>query len=183
MYCSFSLTGVVNGTGHLRANLTWEDESRARKVSTPPLPLDPILPVVIRLTIPLVQFWWLCYPSYAVTMTLAKISIACFFNRITVKRVHRWILLIATVVTFVSCCVFFFACIFQCWPVSYFWDKNQTGRCIPDRIIIALAMLFSCINLITDMTFALMPAWILSHLKMKLKTKLALMFLMGMGCM
>lgn len=129
------------------------------------------------------QWWYCCYPTYAVTMALTKMSITFFFRRVIVERVHKWILAIAAVLTVISCSIFFFACIFQCWPVSYFWNKySQTGTCIPDAIVIALAMLFSVINIITDFTFALMPAWILSHLNMKRKTKLALSVLMGLGC-
>jgi hypothetical protein len=115
---------------------------------------------------------------------LTKLSITFFFHRVIVERIHRWILHGALAVTLISCTVFFFACIFQCWPVGYFWDKySQTGTCIPDRVVIALALLFSAINIITDFTFALMPAWILSHLKMRRKTKVALCLLMGLGCM
>lgn len=116
-------------------------------------------------------------------MMLVKMSITFFFRRIIVERVHKWILTGALVVTLTSCTVFFFACIFQCWPVSYFWDKySQTGTCIPDRVVIALALLFSAINIVTDFTFALMPAWILSHLSMRRRTKVLLCFLMGLGC-
>jgi hypothetical protein len=49
-------------------------------------------------------------------------------------------------------------------------------------VVIALALLFSAINIVTDFTFALMPAWILSHLTMRLKTKILLSILMGLGC-
>jgi hypothetical protein len=158
-YCSFSLAGVANGTGQHVADLSKEANAEARK------------------------WWYCCYPTYAVTMALTKMSITFFFRRVIVERVHRWILVMAAVLTVVSCFIFFFACVFQCWPVSYFWNKySQTGTCIPDAIVIALAMLFSVINIITDFTFALMPAWILSHLNMKRKTKLALCVLMGLGC-
>ncbi|KAL1836355.1 hypothetical protein VTJ49DRAFT_5247 [Mycothermus thermophilus] len=158
-YCSFSLLGISHGTGHFVADLTTEEESTARK------------------------WWWHCYFAYALTMLCAKMSIAFFFSRITVRRVHRYVLIVTTLFTLISCFAFFFACIFQCWPVSYFWDKHtQSGKCIPNRIIIALALLFSVINLLTDITFALMPAWIVSRLNMKLKTKLALVALMGLGC-
>ncbi|KAK3903387.1 hypothetical protein C8A05DRAFT_43374 [Staphylotrichum tortipilum] len=158
-YCSFSLSGVANGTGQHVENLSRESYATARK------------------------WWWYCYPSYAVTMTLTKLSITFFFRRIIVERVHKWILGITMATSIISCTVFFFACIFQCWPVSYFWNKySQTGTCIPDQVVIALALLFSAINIITDFTFALMPAWIISHLAIRRKTKWALSLLMGLGC-
>jgi hypothetical protein len=179
-YCSFSLSGIASGTGQHVANLSKEANAAARKVSKVPRPTRST-----RKNDPndSFQWWWLCYPSYAVTMVLTKLSIACFFRRIVVERVHKWILGLATAVTLVSCVIFFFGCIFQCWPVSYFWDKyDQTGTCIPDRVVIALAMLFSAINIVTDFTFALMPGWILSHVHMRRRTKVALNILMGLGC-
>ncbi|KAL2173764.1 uncharacterized protein P884DRAFT_280763 [Thermothelomyces heterothallicus CBS 202.75] len=158
-YCSFSLSGVAYGTGHLVSEISQENYAEAKK------------------------WWYLCYPFYAVTMMLVKMSMTSFFRRVIVERLHKWILYSAMVATIISCVVFVFTCIFQCWPVSYFWDKyTQTGTCIPDRIVIALAILFSVINMITDFTFALLPAWIVLRLNMKLRTKLALCALMGLGC-
>ncbi|KAL2127575.1 hypothetical protein VTI74DRAFT_10463 [Chaetomium olivicolor] len=158
-YCTFSLLGVANGTGYHVWELAKESNAEARK------------------------WWWLCYPSYAVTMSLAKMSIAFFFRRLIVNRVHKWILAAAVTLTLISCLTFFFACIFQCWPVSYFWDKySQTGTCIPDDVVIALGILFSAINIIADFTFALLPAWLVHGLNMKRKTKVAVSLLMGLGC-
>lgn len=117
-------------------------------------------------------------------MLMAKLSIAWFLLRVTVRALHKWIIYVACLMTIASCLTFLFACAFQCWPVSYYWDKyTQTGTCINNEVVIALAYLFSVINIISDFTFALLPAWIVSHLNMKLKTKLALIVLMGLGCM
>lgn len=116
-------------------------------------------------------------------MVLTKLSIACFFHRVIVDRVHKWILWAAVAITLVSCTIFFFACIFQCSPVSYFWDKySQTGTCMPDGVVIALGYLYSVVNIITDFTFALLPARMVSHLDLKPQTKVLLSILMGLGC-
>ncbi|KAH6857012.1 hypothetical protein B0I37DRAFT_88884 [Chaetomium sp. MPI-CAGE-AT-0009] len=159
VYCSVSFAGLAHGTGYHREDLSQEAYSTAR------------------------MWWYCCYPTYALTMCLTKISMALFFRRVIIERLHKRILAAAALLTIGSCLIFFFASIFQCWPVSYYWDKNsQTGKCIPDGIIIALVLLFSVINIITDFTFALMPAWVLSHLNMKSKTKVALALLMALGC-
>ncbi|KAL2163977.1 hypothetical protein VTH06DRAFT_3190 [Thermothelomyces fergusii] len=165
-YCSFSLSGLSYGTGHLSSEISQENYAEAKKASNPAP-----------------KWWYFCYLFYAITMMVVKMSMTFFFRRVIVERVHKWILYSAMAATAVSCTVFAFTCIFQCWPISYFWDKyTQTGTCIPNRIIIALAILFSTINMITDFTFALLPAWIVLRLNMKLKTKLALCALMGLGC-
>lgn len=116
-------------------------------------------------------------------MILAKASIALFLLRVAVRRLHVWIIYGATAITFVTCLAFFLVTVFQCHPVSYFWDKyTQTGTCIPDDVVVGLGYLYSACSIITDFTFALLPAWIISQLKMKRRTKLALIPLMAMGC-
>jgi len=115
-------------------------------------------------------------------MLLAKMSIAWFLLRVAVKPVHKWIIYIGMALTVVGSMAFFFACIFQCWPVSYLWDRLQEGSCTENGVVLTLSYVFSTINIASDFIFALLPAWIVSHLNMKLKTKVALIGLMGMGC-
>jgi len=117
-------------------------------------------------------------------MSLAKLSIGFFLLRVTVNQIHRWIIYMAMGLSVISCMVFFFVSTFQCHPVSYFWDKHtQTGTCIDIDIVISLSYAFSAISITTDFTFALLPAWIVWHLNMKPRTKVALIVLMGMGCL
>lgn len=116
-------------------------------------------------------------------MMLVKLSIAWILLRVSVKRPHKWIIYVTSLLAIISLAVFFFVCLFQCWPVSYFWDKyTQTGKCVNGTLVVIAAYVFSAFAIITDFVFALLPAWIVLHLNMKLKTKLALIALMGMGC-
>lgn len=159
LYCSCSIAGIHYGTGHHKADLSDENYAQAA------------------------QFWWFCYLTYCWSMILAKASIALFLLRVAVRRLHVWIIYGATAITFVTCLAFFLVTVFQCHPVSYFWDKyTQTGTCIPDDVVVGLGYLYSACSIITDFTFALLPAWIISQLKMKRRTKLALIPLMAMGC-
>ncbi|KAI1760064.1 hypothetical protein GGR53DRAFT_526557 [Hypoxylon sp. FL1150] len=159
LYCSCSLAGIHYGTGHHKSDLTNANYAQAA------------------------EFWWFCYLTYCMTMILAKASIAFFLLRVAVRRIHVYIIYGAMALTFVTCLAFFFVTIFQCSPVSYFWDKyTQTGTCVPDDVIIGLVYLYSACSIITDFTFALLPAWIISQLKLKPRTKLALIPLMAIGC-
>ncbi|KAI6083852.1 hypothetical protein F4821DRAFT_183194 [Hypoxylon rubiginosum] len=159
LYCSCSISGIHFGTGHHKVDLSDENYAQAA------------------------QFWWFCYLTYCWTMILAKASIALFLLRVAVRRAHIWIIYGAMAITVVTCLAFFFVLIFQCSPVSYFWDKyTQTGVCIPDDVVSGLGYLYSACSIITDFTFALLPAWIISQLKMKTRTKVALIPLMAMGC-
>ncbi|KAK4197984.1 hypothetical protein QBC40DRAFT_179759 [Triangularia verruculosa] len=161
-YCSFSITGVTYGTGQHIEDLPPENNATAKK------------------------WWWCCYLAYSATMILSKLSIAYFLLRVTINRVHRWIIYFSAIITVASCAVFFFVSLFQCHPVSYFWTRHMDpdgGTCINFQVVIALAYLFSAMSIMSDFTFALLPAWIVSHLNMRPRTKAALITLMGMGCL
>ncbi|KAK4160512.1 hypothetical protein QBC43DRAFT_113006 [Cladorrhinum sp. PSN259] len=160
-YVAFSNTGVKYGTGQHREDLDPEDNRKA------------------------LRGWFFCYIFYALTMILVKLSIGNFLLRVTVSRLHRWIIYIASVVTCVSCVTFLVVAIFQCNPINYFWNKYNVdahGSCLNGNIMLALSYLYSVFSIISDFTFALLPAWVVSHLNMARNTKIALIALMGMGC-
>lgn len=161
-YNAFSITGVTYGTGQHVYELPPEYYARAK------------------------MWWWCCYLSYSLTMLFSKLSIAWFLLRVTISRVHKWIIYSAVFITVVSCATFFFVSMFQCKPVSYFWTQHLSsppeGTCINPQVMVGLAYMFSVFCIVSDFTFALLPAWIVSHLNMRRKTKIALIALMGLGC-
>ncbi|KAK4031304.1 hypothetical protein C8A01DRAFT_21457 [Parachaetomium inaequale] len=158
-YSVCSNTGVHYGTGQHRSDLSEENYMTAMK------------------------WWFMCYPTYGGTMFFAKLSIGWFLLRVTISRIHRWIIYTAAIVTCASCLCYFFVALFQCNPISYYWDKHsQTGTCIDVQIVIWLVYLYSGFAVISDFTFALLPAWVVSRLNMKKNMKIAVIILMGMGC-
>jgi hypothetical protein len=126
--------------------------------------------------------WFYCYLFYCCSMILSKVSIGCFLLRISVKRVHTWIIYSAMFVSTFACAAFFFVTLFQCNPISFFWKKSQDGTCIPNTVIIALGFVYSAFSMIADFTFALLPAFLVWHLQLKRRTKIALIPLLTMGC-
>ncbi len=115
-------------------------------------------------------------------MILSKISIGYFLLRITIERIHIWIIYLVMLLTVVTGVVFFFVTMLQCTPISFFWYKDQSGFCINIEIIIALTYLYSAFSVICDFTFALLPIVLILQLQMNKKTKLALMPIMLMAC-
>jgi hypothetical protein len=159
MYNVCSNTGIRYGTGQHKSDLSEENYMTA------------------------IKWWFMCYLTYGGTMFFAKLSIGWFLLRVTVNRIHRWIIYTAAIVTCASCLCYFFVALFQCSPISYYWDKHsQTGTCIDVQIVIWLVYLYSGFAVISDFTFALLPAWMVSHLNMKRNMKIAVIILMGMGC-
>lgn len=115
-------------------------------------------------------------------MILTKISIGYFLLRITVERIHTWIIGTVMLVTVVTGIVFFFVTMLQCAPVSYFWDKTQSGSCINIDVIITLTYIYSAFSVICDFTFALLPIVLIMQLQMNSRTKIALVPIMLMAC-
>jgi hypothetical protein len=162
LYCASSITGVRYGTGRHHRDL------------------DPVNVVSAM------KCWWLCYLSYSMSMICSKVSIGLFFLRITVNRVHNWILYVSMTLAVVTAVVFFFVTLFQCRPIQFFWERaipGQEGTCLSPAIIIGLAYLYSSINVFVDFAFALLPAFLLYGLQLDKRTKVFLIPLLGMGCM
>ena len=117
-------------------------------------------------------------------MITSKLSIGWFLLRIAIKRIHSWIIYAAMAMSVIAGVVFFFVTLFQCNPISYFWDKTtQDGECISMEIIIGLGYLYSVFSIISDFTFALIPAFLVWNLQLNRRTKMALIPLLTMGCM
>jgi hypothetical protein len=59
-------------------------------------------------------------------------------------------------------------CVFQCSPISKFWDHNQPGKCLdgPKYTYGTIAIV-----LITDLAVVIMPTWILHNLQMPFRRK------------
>ncbi|KAF9761428.1 hypothetical protein IL306_003815 [Fusarium sp. DS 682] len=129
------------------------------------------------------QCWWFCYLGYALTMIFCKLSIGFFLLRVTTEKLQKWIIYLAMFCTGLSGAIFFFVTLFQCHPISYFWNKDdQDGTCINPRVVIALAILYSVFGVLSDFIFALLPGWIIWNLQLHKRTKYSLIPLLAMGC-
>ncbi|PTD01952.1 hypothetical protein FCULG_00010398, partial [Fusarium culmorum] len=158
LFCTSSLSGVTHGTGRHRSDLDPKDYIKAR------------------------NWWWWCYLWYCLTMITSKISIGITLLRITNRKMDIWILYGTMAITLCTGIVFFFVTLFQCWPISYFWNTNQEGKCVSPDVIIALTYLYSVFSVISDFTCAILPIFLISKLNMGKKTKLAVIPLFAMAC-
>ncbi|ETS77036.1 hypothetical protein PFICI_10910 [Pestalotiopsis fici W106-1] len=159
LFVTCAITGVHYGTGRHHKDLSTPQIETAMK------------------------YWWLCYIWYCVSMITSKLSIGVFLLRITVQRIHHYILYLAMFCSVLTGLVFFFVTLFQCNPITYFWYKSgQEGTCVDAGIIAALTYLYSAISVIADFTFALLPLHMIRGLQMNRRTKYALIPILGMGC-
>jgi hypothetical protein len=115
-------------------------------------------------------------------MIASKISIGYFLLRITIRKMDVWIIYSVMAVTVLTGAVFFFVTMFQCTPISYFWNKAQEGTCISMDVIIGLTYLYSACSVVCDFTFAILPMAIIWTLNINKRSKLALVPIMAMAC-
>lgn len=137
-------------------------------------------------------------------MICSKMSIGFLLLRISVRKLHTWSVAVAapstkaiecSVLTFcriiyaamlisvVAGGTFFFVCLFQCYPISYMWDRtSQQGKCIDNTVITVLGYVYSVFSIISDFTFAIIPGFLVWHLQLKTRAKIALIPLITMGC-
>ncbi|KAJ5183940.1 hypothetical protein N7492_001556 [Penicillium capsulatum] len=129
--------------------------------------------------------WWLGQIFYVITCVIAKLSIIITLLRITVDRVHAWVLYAAMTLATTVGLIFLFFTIFQCHPVNYFWNKanpHTTGTCVNKGVLIGIAYLYSIGAAITDLTIGLLPVALIWNLRMNQRTKLAIVGILGIGC-
>lgn len=137
------------------------------------------------------QYWWLCYLFFSLTMIACKLSFAWFLLRITTQRLHSLIIYVASMCTVLAGLAFFLVTLLQCHPISHYWDKYQdearksdpTATCVPMNIIMALAYVYSVSSVLTDFTFAILPAFVIWNLQLEKRAKIAVIFLVSMGCL
>ncbi|EKJ75421.1 hypothetical protein FPSE_04374 [Fusarium pseudograminearum CS3096] len=158
LYATFSTVGTTFGTGRHHADLETDQVTTA------------------------MMCWWFCYLWYCLTMISCKLSIGYFLLRVTTEKVQKWIIYLAMFSTALSGIIFFFVTVFQCHPVSYFWNKEQDGTCINPTVVIALAVLYSVFAVGSDFIFAILPGFIVWKLQLHKKTKYSLIPLLAMGC-
>ncbi|KAJ5091070.1 hypothetical protein NUU61_005940 [Penicillium alfredii] len=127
--------------------------------------------------------WWLGQVFYVVTCVVAKLSIIITLLRITVDRIHAWILYAAMSLATAVGVVFFFFTVFQCSPVNYFWHPlSENGKCVDKDVLIGIAYLYSIGAAITDLTIGLLPVALIWNLRMNRRTKGAIVGILGVGC-
>ncbi|KAJ5524708.1 hypothetical protein N7494_011358 [Penicillium frequentans] len=163
MFCACVIGGTRNGTGYKFEHLTPDHRATA------------------------MNYWWLCEVAYCFASIGCKISVCIFLMRITVKRVHIWILYIVMILTVLAGLVFFFLMLLQCKPVSYFWNRTREdssieGYCIDIHIIVIMTYIYSVFSAVCDFTVGILPIFLVKDLHMKKNAKVAVIGILSMAC-
>lgn len=78
--------------------------------------------------------------------------------------------------------IFWFLMLLQCHPVSEFWERTGTGKCLNTDILINVAYVYSGICAICDFALGLLPIDLVRQLQINPKTKMALGATLSLGC-
>ncbi|KAI7785787.1 integral membrane protein [Diaporthe eres] len=94
---------------------------------------------------------------------------------------HLYILRILMLGTVLFGSTYFFMVMFQCRPVSVFWNENPRtpGKCWNDRVVLIMTYTAAAINCLADWAFGILPIFIVWSLNLPLKSKILAMLILG----
>ncbi|KAJ5199523.1 hypothetical protein N7491_011269 [Penicillium cf. griseofulvum] len=128
--------------------------------------------------------WWLGQIFYVFTCTIVRLSIATTLFRLTVERIHLWILYGIMVASTVVGTVFLFFTILQCLPVAYYWNQSSMeGRCLDIDILLGIVYMYSGVAAACDFTLGFLPVFMIWRLQMNRGTKFVVSAILGLACM
>jgi hypothetical protein len=120
-----------------------------------------------------------------IAILVLKLSISMLLLRLVIERIHRIIIWSTTIFCTVTSIIFVFSVIFQCWPVSDFWIRNNssTGTCVNEDVLAILVYLNATISLATDLIFTVLPIWIIWKLNLGVQNKICVSVVLCFGLM
>lgn len=128
---------------------------------------------------------WLIVKFWATSMACVKVSI-CLFLKHLMGTTTRMVVTLYVVAACCVCwaCVPFFYTIFFCDPVAYYWDKTiEGGWCVDNDLYIAESIAVGVLSLATDLIILIIPIPSVWSLKIKIKQKIAVTSILGVGAM
>lgn len=81
---------------------------------------------------------------------------------------------------------FFIFLLLQCRPISFYWRRFEgaiDGHCLEGSTIAAMAYGHGVVNVLTDLTLGIIPAFIVADLQITTRTKAAVAMTLALGSM
>ncbi|PGH26763.1 hypothetical protein AJ80_01527 [Polytolypa hystricis UAMH7299] len=148
-YVVFQITGTVYGIGRPEVDIA---NKKNREIA--------------------LQLWWLCEIFYVASSAMLKMSLGAFLLRVTIERVHIWILWFLMVGTGLFGIFYEGIVIFQCRPISAFWTvAPNSEHCLSAKVILGSTYTAATLNALVDWTVGILPYFIIRSLQMPTGTK------------
>ena len=127
--------------------------------------------------------WYVCEVLYSPITICIRVSICVFLLRIAAQKVHRWILIGNIAVISIISVAYFFVMVLQCNPPSFFWEQvlGAKGTCIDPNIVPDATIAHSVISAVSDWIVGFLPIAILWNVKINMRTKVTIAFMLSMG--
>lgn len=129
----------------------------------------------------MIQTWYIAELLYIVATAMTKASAGAMFLRITTIKSHRILIWAVMGLTLFVSVVFFFLVMFQCQPISFFWDPlrdPRNGRCVSDRATTSATYLHAAIIAAGDWTYGIFPFFLFHRLNLDRRTKISAMLVL-----
>ncbi|KXH35291.1 CFEM domain-containing protein [Colletotrichum salicis] len=126
-------------------------------------------------------FYFLGELFYFLAQAMNKVSILLFLHRIFQHNSLGKAIWVTIGFTLAYAAAFFFATLFQCWPINHAWlqlESDHLGRC---NNIHLQGWLSAAFNIVLDIVILALPLHQLYQLQMPLKKKLMVMVVFSMG--
>ncbi|KAG0648068.1 hypothetical protein D0Z07_5732 [Hyphodiscus hymeniophilus] len=122
-------------------------------------------------------FIWLSELLFTLSTSLVKISVLFFYLRIAVTKTYRRILYISIAFICAWAVIFSAVVIFQCRPVSSYWDPEST-QCVKPE---AALFIHGLTNTITDVYVFVLPMQMVWKTHLPKRQRIGLLVVFGTG--
>lgn len=130
------------------------------------------------------QLYFFSELLYTICTATVKISIGLMMLRICRRETHRvawWLITYTmsyyTLTTIIAVPIV----IFQCTPVDKYWDHAKPGSCFSRTVFNGLTYTFTVGSTMSDLTFALVPCWLVWNARMDRRTKISICIVLSLG--
>ncbi|WQF84247.1 hypothetical protein CDEST_09261 [Colletotrichum destructivum] len=156
-YLITSIMGVAHGQGRDATEISVED----RRIA--------------------LQYFFCAEILYITTTILLKLCVGILLLRIAIVPAHIRTLRILLFATVLFGVLYLLLVLFQCRPVSTFWDESPRapGHCFEKSIVLGSTFTAAILNCIADSTFGLLPLFIVWSLHMRTRTKVLVTVLLS----
>lgn len=128
------------------------------------------------------MYFFLFEVFYCASIIPIKLSIALMLIRIAQNRKYYvWAQWAMMGLFFVADGGALFYIIFQCSPVSYAWNTNQEGFCLPAAYLADVYYACTAVNIMTDWVTAILPIPLLWNVRLERSEKLSVGAILGLG--
>ncbi|KAF2833879.1 hypothetical protein CC86DRAFT_462135 [Ophiobolus disseminans] len=127
-----------------------------------------------------VKMFYIAEYFYAVSAMFIKFSIAVALLRIAEnRRSFEWVLWILIGLTFIAALVFCVGIANICHPINTLWGESD-GKCNL-QLNTNVSLFFSAMEIMTDSSLSILPAFLLWNIQMKPKVKVSVAIMLALG--